>query len=180
VTEAEPKELLMTRRTTVLLTILTVLLVPLVVSCGAKKQVPPPPPTEREEAPREVTKPVPQEIPAEKPAPVEEFGDINFDYDRFSLSTTAQKILTEHAKLLSENKTWTVRIEGHCDERGTVEYNLALGEKRANAARVFLVQYGVPAENISTVSYGKERPKDMRANEAGWAVNRRDEFHVTR
>ncbi|RPJ48693.1 MAG: peptidoglycan-associated lipoprotein Pal [Candidatus Latescibacterota bacterium] len=168
----------MTQKRTVALAILCALLVPFAVSCGAKKQVPPPPPTERREAPPATTQPVPPEEPATRPAEKEEFGDIRFDYDKFGLTATAQRILTEHAKALSENTNWTVRIEGHCDERGTVEYNLALGEKRANAARVFLVQYGVPAENVTTVSYGKERPKDSRANEEGWAINRRAEFHV--
>jgi peptidoglycan-associated lipoprotein len=170
----------MSRRTTALLAVLCALLVPLLVSCGAKKQVPPPAPTERREMPREETKPVPEE-PTREQAPKEyEFGDINFDFDKYALKPGAQRILTEHAKVLTQNEAWAVRIEGHCDERGTVEYNLALGEKRANAAKAFLVTSGVAATRITTVSFGKERPKDPRSNEEAWAVNRRAEFHVDR
>jgi len=168
----------MASKKTALFLIACLLMIPLVVSCGGKKKAPPPTPTQKE-TPRETVAPVPEEKPAEAPAAYE-FVDINFDFDKHDLKPGAQKILAQHAKVLSENKGWRVRIEGHCDERGTVEYNLGLGERRANAAKNYLVQYGVDAANITTVTYGKERPKDRRSNEEGWAINRRAEFHVTK
>jgi peptidoglycan-associated lipoprotein len=170
----------MKRMGAVLLTVLCLSLVPVLSGCGSKKQVPPPAPTRKEAPQAETVKPAPQEKPAEVAPRGEGFEDINFDYDKYSLTPTALRILSKHAKELAGNPEWTVRIEGHCDERGTVEYNLALGEKRAAAARAFLIEYGVPAENITTVSYGKERPKDARPNEEGWAINRRAEFHVSK
>lgn len=148
-------------------------------SCGTKKQVVPPPSTKKMDTPKEAVAPVPQE-PALPAGEAYEYVDVNFDYDRYGLSAAAQRILTEHAKALLKATNATVRIEGHCDERGTVEYNLSLGEKRANAVKAFLVQYGVPSAGITTISYGKERPKDTRHSEAGWAINRRAEIHLIR
>ncbi|MFH1681362.1 MAG: peptidoglycan-associated lipoprotein Pal [Candidatus Eisenbacteria bacterium] len=169
----------MGRRKTVLLLVLCLVLVPLLASCGGKKEVPPPAPTKKE-PPKETVKPVPVEPAEVEPKKEYEFADINFDFDRYELKPVAQKILAQHAKVLSENPAWKVRIEGHCDERGTVEYNLGLGEKRANAAKAYLVQYGVAGANVTTVTYGKERPKDPGHNEAAWAINRRAEFRVTK
>ncbi len=108
------------------------------------------------------------------------FDNVHFEFDQYRLTPEARRILTAHAKVLLENGGWTVVIEGHCDERGTVEYNLALGEKRAAAARDFLVQYGVPASRLRIISYGKERPVATGSTEEAWAVNRRCEFKVTR
>ncbi len=88
--------------------------------------------------------------------------------------------MTQSADLLLEHGKFKVLIEGHCDERGTVEYNLALGEARAAAARDFLVTYGVAPERISTISYGKSRPLVTGVDEATWAMNRRDEFKTTK
>lgn len=105
-----------------------------------------------------------------------ELIDIHFDFDRYSLRTADRQILTEHAKWLEQNPGTRVLIEGHCDERGTVEYNLALGEKRANAARNFLTNYGISGGRLEVISYGKERPLDPRHNEQAWAKNRRATF----
>ncbi|HXB53635.1 MAG TPA: peptidoglycan-associated lipoprotein Pal [Vicinamibacteria bacterium] len=107
-------------------------------------------------------------------------ADIQFEYDRATLSDAARGILEKHALWLQSHREVRVRVEGHCDERGTVDYNLALGEQRARAARDYLASLGVAADRLSTVSYGKERPLDPGNNDAAWARNRRDHFAVAR
>jgi len=102
-----------------------------------------------------------------------------FEYDSDELSGEGQKILDENASLLKKNATWTVTIEGHCDERGTAEYNLALGERRAVAARAYLVSLGIPADRLRTVSYGKEFPFDPGHSETAFSKNRRAHFVIT-
>jgi peptidoglycan-associated lipoprotein len=102
-----------------------------------------------------------------------------FDLDSAELSAEAQRALQENAELLKQNSTWQITIEGHCDERGTAEYNLALGERRANTARDYLVSLGIPASRLKTVSYGKEFPFDPGHNEAAWSKNRRAHFVIT-
>lgn len=109
-----------------------------------------------------------------------QFGNIYFEFDRYRLTPEANGVLTRHAKALMENPSWTALVEGHCDERGTVEYNLALGEKRADAAKQFLTNYGVAPSRVRIISYGKERPAVMGSTEAAWAKNRRCEFKITR
>lgn len=104
---------------------------------------------------------------------------IYFDFDATTLSDQARTSLTNNAARLRKNSTVTVRIEGHCDERGSDEYNLALGEKRAKTAMHYLVTMGIPAKRLSVLSYGKEKPADARHDEAAWSKNRRDEFVVT-
>ena len=102
-------------------------------------------------------------------------GDrVFFGFDKSDLTTEAQATLNRQAAWLKKYATAKVTIEGHCDERGTREYNLALGERRATAAKNYLVAAGIPAARISTVSYGKERPAVVGSNEAAWAQNRRD------
>lgn len=101
---------------------------------------------------------------------------INFDFDSATLSPAARKILEKNATIMKNEPAMTVRIEGHCDERGSDEYNLALGEKRAKAAAQYLSSLGVNENRIVTISYGKEKPADSGHNEAAWAKNRRDEF----
>lgn len=108
------------------------------------------------------------------------FMRIQYDFDQHRLTAGSRATLTEHAKVLMANPMWSVVVEGHCDERGTVEYNLALGEKRADSARSFLVQYGVSSDRVRTISYGKERPLATQSNESAWAQNRRAEFRVTK
>lgn len=102
--------------------------------------------------------------------------DIHFDFDRANLRPGDREILVNHGKWLSSNSATRVLIEGHCDERGTVEYNLALGERRARSARDFLVEYGISRDRLDVISYGKERPLDFRHNEEAWALNRRAQF----
>jgi len=87
--------------------------------------------------------------------------------------------LNDNAGVLKRFSTWTVTVEGHCDERGTAEYNLALGERRAMAARTYLVSLGIPADRLRTVSYGKEFPFDPGRDEGAFTKNRRAHFVIT-
>jgi peptidoglycan-associated lipoprotein len=109
-----------------------------------------------------------------------EAENINFDFDKSELKPEARAILVKKAEWLRNNSEFSVRIEGHCDERGTNEYNLALGERRANAAWKFLNALGISGSRMTTISYGEERPADPRHNETAWSKNRRDEFKLIR
>jgi len=102
-----------------------------------------------------------------------------FELDSSDLNATGQRALDENAALLKKYPSWTVTVEGHCDERGTAEYNLALGERRAITARAYLVSLGVPADRLRTVSYGKEFPFDPGNDESAFAKNRRAHFVIT-
>jgi peptidoglycan-associated lipoprotein len=102
-----------------------------------------------------------------------------FKYDSDTLDEEARQVLTDNAAVLKSNTNWAITIEGHCDERGTAEYNLALGDGRALAARDYLVSLGVPADRLSTVSYGKEFPFDPGHQESAWSQNRRAHFLLT-
>jgi peptidoglycan-associated lipoprotein len=102
-----------------------------------------------------------------------------FEYDSSDLSPDAQKTLDENAATMKKYPSWAVTIEGHCDERGTAEYNLALGERRSVTARAYLVSLGIPADRIRTVSYGKEFPFDPGHSETSFSKNRRAHFVIT-
>jgi peptidoglycan-associated lipoprotein len=173
----------------------------MVASCGGKKPpvarpAPPPPstgsgPATRPPAPPEpVSEPtiVPQEPVQDDRIAASSLDDLNrnsplkpafFEYDSSELSAEAQRALNENASLLKQYANWTVTIEGHCDERGTAEYNLALGERRAVAARAYLVSLGISADRLRTVSYGKEFPFDPGHDDAAYAKNRRAHFVIT-
>ena len=103
---------------------------------------------------------------------------IFFEFDSNTLSPTARDTLVKNAKIMEKRSGVKILIEGHCDTRGSDEYNLALGEKRARMAAQYLATLGVPAERLSVISYGKENPADPDNNEAAWAKNRRDEFVI--
>ena len=167
-------------------------------SCASTKKATPPMPTapapvsNNEAAPPEVVAPAPAPQPEVQSAPLappsgqtgagvgsspyanlEEAGDlVLFPTDRYDLTDEARSILTRQASWLQANPSKRILIAGNCDERGTREYNLALGARRANAARDFLISLGVSPSRLETVSYGKERPIDDRPSEDGWAVNR--------
>jgi peptidoglycan-associated lipoprotein len=102
-----------------------------------------------------------------------------FDYDSSELTPAGRAALDENATTLKRNASWAITIEGHCDERGTAEYNLSLGERRAVAARTYLVSLGVPADRLRTVSYGKEFPFDPGHDESAFTKNRRAHFVIT-
>ena len=106
------------------------------------------------------------------------FEKIYFNFDSSTLSDTARQALAKNFAVLKQNPQFRIRVEGNCDERGSDEYNLALGERRAQAAVSYLTTMGVPADRLSTISYGKEKPADPGHDEAAWAKNRRDDFVV--
>ena len=175
----------------------------LVVSaCGGKKPpvarpLPPPPtPAGSGSASRPPAPPEPVSEPTiVPPEPVRDerissasLDDLNrnsplkpafFEYDSSELTADAQRALNDNAGLLKQYPAWTVTVEGHCDERGTAEYNLALGERRAVTARAYLVSLGVSADRLRTVSYGKEFPFDPGHDETAYAKNRRAHFVIT-
>ena len=109
-----------------------------------------------------------------------ESDHIYFDFDKSDLKPGSRAILTKKAEWLRMNREYSLRIEGHCDERGTNEYNLALGERRSNAAWKYLNALGISGDRISTISYGEERPANPGHNDAAWSKNRRDEFKLIR
>ena len=153
-----------------------------IAGCGGKKATTAPPPTEPAGSTNNT--PVVEETQATPdPATSDQLDpssmvDAFFDYDSYSLSSEAKGTLEQNAKALKAVSAGNVTIEGHCDERGTSAYNLALGEKRANAAKEYLVALGVNASRLNTVSYGKERPFDDGHDESAWAKNRRAHFVV--
>ncbi len=154
--------------------------------CGcfiqAKKgEAPPPKPPEAQRVmPPEEKKVVPvAPPPPPAPAPVAAapaLSNVYFDFDRYNIRPGDADILKKNADWFKANPSSRVRIEGNCDERGTVEYNLALGQKRADAAKNYLTGLGVDGKRLDTISYGKERPVCTEHNEACWARNRTDVF----
>jgi len=171
-------------------------------ACGGKKPpvAKPLPPTTTSTAPPTATRPPapPEPVPETSPIPPEPtisddpltkdldtinknspFQPVFFGLDSYEVDGTGQQALTTNAGILKKYPTWIITIEGHCDERGTPEYNLALGEKRALAAKTYLVSLGVPADRVRTVSYGKEFPFDPGHDEGAWSKNRRAHFVVT-
>jgi peptidoglycan-associated lipoprotein len=128
--------------------------------------------------------PAPAPPPA-RPAPAEyrsipELRDVFFDFDRYAIRPDAARTLDANVDWLRSNPTALVLIEGHCDERGTNSYNLALGERRAKAAQDYLVSRGIAADRIVIISYGEERPACSERNETCWAMNRRGHFLTKR
>jgi len=172
------------------------------VACGKKtppvaRPAPPPPANSGSAAPsRPPAPPEPVREPSViPPEPVRDdaissasLDDLNrnsplkpvyFELDSSDLTAANQKTLDEDAALLKRYTSWTVTVEGHCDERGTAEYNLALGERRAIAARAYLISLGIAADRLRTVSYGKEFPFDPGHDESAFAKNRRAHFVIT-
>ncbi len=115
---------------------------------------------------------------AQAPAAAAELQPILFDFDQYTLTPQAQQTLADNAAYLKAHPQESILIEGHCDERGSDEYNLALGERRARAGRDYLISLGIAGNRLSTISYGEEKPLDPDHTEAAWAKNRRDEFKV--
>jgi len=109
---------------------------------------------------------------------VPELADVHFEFDKWNLLPEAREILTKNAAWIKNNRPVEVLIEGHCDERGTVDYNLTLGDRRAKSVRKYLILLGCDADKIFTISYGEEIPVDPRSNEEAWAKNRRGHSRV--
>jgi peptidoglycan-associated lipoprotein len=161
----------------------TTLLVAVVTLGCSRKQAETDPMRDRTEPPPTATNPPPAatddydaEGAAMERAIVSLQQAIYFEFDQSDLSAEARDELQRKAEVLRTYPEIRIRIEGHCDERGTVEYNLALGERRAEAARQYLVDLGIDPDRMTTVSYGEERPAVAGSNEAAWSQNRRDEF----
>ena len=146
------------------------------VSCQKKVVDATPKPVVEEKPKEEVV--VKEEVTVYKVPDMVMQEDIYFDFDKSTLTPAAQDNLLQKAQWLRENPDATVTIEGNCDDRGTSEYNLALGDRRAEAAKAFLVDLGIDPMRMTTISYGEERPVDPRQNEEAWAKNRRDHFVV--
>ena len=150
-----------------------------VAGCAPKKKpadLPPAPPTEAAPPEAPTTRPATSGVtPGSRADLLQQAGTdtVHFATDSSDIDGEAQAILTRHAAWLNKNPNVRVTIEGHCDERGTREYNLALGDRRANSAKNFLVNAGISAARISVISYGKERPIAEGSDEAAWAQNRR-------
>jgi len=134
------------------------------------------------EAPRgeTVVEIIKKEVPPELVRQIEGFENTNiyFDFDKSNLKAEAQEILKKKAAFLRYNPSFALLIGGNCDNRGTEEYNLALGERRADSAKQYLIALGISADRIKTVSYGELRPADPANNDVAWALNRRDTFKL--
>ena len=150
----------------------------LVAGCGGSAPEPEVDPTPEEPVAEVVEEPEPP-VRDETPKYVDpniEYASIlrpvHFDFDKYAIRSDARPVLEGIANLLRDNGDWKVLIEGHCDERGTAEYNLALGEQRALATKRYLASLGVAESRFQTISYGKERPVALGSNEDAWAKNR--------
>ena len=183
------------------ITALLVMVVLTATACGKKKAplarpTAPPPPTAdtvpvRPPAPPEPVRDatiVPAEPVREEAVSSGSLDDLNrssplrpvfFELDSSDLSAEGQRVLDGNAAVLKQHATWTITIEGHCDERGSAEYNLALGERRALSARGYLISLGLSADRLRTVSYGKEFPFDPGHDDSAYAKNRRAHFVIT-
>lgn len=184
------------------LMVFAVLMTVVVGACS--KKTPPvarpmPPPAANAGTPGDLAPPPPPEPVIEPPVVVptmppddlisgKSLDDLNRDsplqplffvLDSADVSEDGQRVLQENAAIMKKYPTWTVTIEGHCDERGTAEYNLALGERRALSAKTYLVSLGIPADKVRTVSYGKEFPFDPGHDDGAWSKNRRAHFVIT-
>ncbi len=150
------------------------------------KEAPAPPPRASAPAPAPVVQkaPEPLKISEEEMRAREKTSamqalmneDVYFDYDSAALAPAAQEILKKKAVALNKYSNISITIEGHCDERGTNEYNLALGERRAESAKKFLIDLGLAASRFTTISYGEEKPVGTSSNEEAWVKNRRAHF----
>ena len=175
----------MTPRMLLSILCLVILASGLVLTAGCGKK--PAPQTDADFEPAVPVQTIPEPVVPEIPvAPAvdyttmrpSEYGveDVYFAFDRYDLDDRAMRVLARNAQILNDRSEVIILIEGHCDERGTVEYNLALGEKRAKAVRDHLVQLGVPTSRLRVTSYGESRPFAVGSNEQAWAQNRRAHF----
>lgn len=165
-----------------ILLLLVVFLGVSLAGCGCfrqavKGEAPPPPPSTvvaPTPAPPPPTPAPPPPAPA--PAPAAMLAPIYFDFDRYAVRPGDAEILKQNANWFKENAGKKVRIEGNCDERGTIEYNMVLGQKRGDAAKAYMTNLGIDEKLLETISYGKERPVCTDKNEACWSKNRRTDF----
>lgn len=179
-------------RKALILAMICVVAVAFAVSCKPKTKPTPPPPPQVKEQPK--VEKVVEPAPVKKPELTEEeifmsksletinkekpLSMIYFDYDKYFIRDEAKPVLEANAVWLKKWRSTKILIEGHCDERGTEEYNLALGEKRSKSAADYLLSLGIPAERLKTISYGKSQPLDMGHDETAWTKNRRAQFLI--
>jgi peptidoglycan-associated lipoprotein len=186
----------MTRKTVIAVGVAFILLAG--AGCKPKPPDPPAPTTDTTRAPVEqpeevvrdertsvpsdpVEQPWPSELEAANERAYREglLGEVYFEFDSSTLSGTARDRLSRNAQFLKDHPEYAITIEGHCDERGTNEYNLALGERRADSALDYLTSLGIPGSRLRTISYGEERPQCTQSSESCWGQNRRAYFKIT-
>ena len=165
------------------LSVFVVLSLVLTSGCGKKPEPPveePTPTVVEQPAPEpQVTEPQRRDDDAIKPPRDLAFNTVYFDFDKSAIRSDQRNTINRTAQLLDKYPSVKVLIEGHCDERGSNEYNLALGQRRADATKQYLVDYGISSSRVSTVSHGEERPVAAGHNESAWSKNRRAEFVIT-
>jgi len=152
--------------------------------CAAKKKVVEEP--VKKEEPKPTVKPAPPAVVPRAPEKKEEvvprdlsFATVYFDFDKSNIKPDQRDVINRNAQLMSKYQTVKIRLEGHCDERGTDEYNMALGQRRADSVLRYLADYGISNSRITIISYGEMRPADPGHNEAAWSKNRRCEVIIT-
>lgn len=159
------------------------LILPVLFLAGCASEQPPeevvPEEVPQEETQEATPTPVDDTPPPPPPVSLPDVNTIYFDFDEYTIRGEFQTVLAGHAEYLANNPSAAVTIEGHCDERGTREYNIGLGERRANAVRQALTSQGASASQITTVSYGEERPVELGHDESAWSKNRRGEIVYT-
>jgi len=146
----------------------------------AKVEVPKPEPVKPVEKVVEPAPPPVMEQAQKASAPALTFEAIYFDFDKSDLTKAARDVLSKNAEIAKSGAGSKIQVEGHCDERGSAEYNLALGERRAKSSMQYLITLGVKADSLSVISYGKEKPAVQGSDEAAWSKNRRAEFVVAK
>lgn len=152
--------------------------------CSKKQTQPAPAPTVKPAPDRPAPAPVQRQEQARPTVQRETvpsdltFRTVYFDYDKSDIRTDQRSNIQSNAELMQRYGTVKILVEGHCDDRGTDEYNIALGQRRADASKQYLVEFGIDGSRINTVSYGESRPVDSGSNESAWAKNRRTEFVV--
>ena len=186
----------MNRKSRVLAWIVVVGVVLVIAGCGKKEPATPAvePPAPPEEQPATDVSPPPSPAPVDPtPDPLSAdlvtaneyaarqglLGDVYFDFDKYELKPDARQRLAKNAEFMRSRPEFTFTIEGHCDERGTNDYNIALGDRRANAVQAYLVSLGIPASRMRLISYGEEQPQCRESNEACWSRNRRGHFVIS-
>lgn len=170
--------------------VLAAFLVLMIPACTKKEEpIPVPEPPPAEEAPQEevIEEPAKPEVEVKETESIKEVDlsslgleDIYFDFDKSALTEEARSALNRYAQVLKANPSILVLIEGHCDERGTEEYNIGLGERRATRVQEYLTSLGVQSSRLRTISYGEMRPKVQGHDESAWSQNRRAHFTLSR
>lgn len=168
-------------RKNLLVFVVSILFVVSMSACSKKTEPPPTDPEPVEIAPEPEPEPEPEPVIEEEPVETEKvpvLDDIFFEFDKSDLTPDSRQTLDSNARQLKDAESVNIVIEGHCDERGTTSYNLALGERRARATMEYLKSLGIPGSRIDIISYGEERPFDSGHDEDAWAKNRRAHFVI--